>query len=185
MIETLDYVKLFASFPPRLRRFLRDKLLLDQAEQHVLSQTEQRQATYLRLVELAIYGHPRSPYLPLLKNAGCELGDFRALVESHGLEGALRELRAADVYVTFEEFKGRTPICRNGVTIEVAPSDFDNPFARRDFQLTTGGSSGLANAVFQDLEHIRELAFNKMIVLNAHGVCDVPVIQRWLGLSEQ
>ena len=91
------------------------------------------------------------------------MGDLRALVESQGLESALRQLREADVYVTFEEFKGRTPICRKGVTIPVTASDFDNPVARRDFSLSTGGSTGLANAVYQDLGHIRDLAVNDMI----------------------
>ncbi len=36
------------------------------------------------------------------------------------------------MYVTYEEFKGRTPIERPGLTIPTRASDFDNPDARRD-----------------------------------------------------
>jgi len=37
------------------------------------------------MVERNIYGHPKSPYLPLLKHAGCDLGDIVAMVRSMGL----------------------------------------------------------------------------------------------------
>ena len=78
---------------------------------------EHREENFLRLVETTVYGYPRSPYLPLLKMAGCELGDLKALVKQKGLEGALRVLRDQGVYVAFEEFKGRQPIVRNGLLV--------------------------------------------------------------------
>jgi hypothetical protein len=70
----------------------------------------EREINFLRLVERGIFGYGRSPYLPLLKMAGCELEDIRNMVKDRGLEDTLRALREARVYVTFEEFKGRDPI---------------------------------------------------------------------------
>ncbi len=135
-----------------------------------------RAENFLRLVERSVYGVPQSPYLALLKLAGCELGDLRALVNDKGLESALRALRAAGVYVTFEEFKGRKPIVRNGLALAVTQRDFDNPFARRDFTLTTGGSTGLANRAYQDLDHIAALSAFDMVVLAEHKLLDAPTV---------
>ena len=167
---------MFAQFPFALRRFLREPPSLQAAERIVRERMARRTDNFLRLVERSVYGVPRSPYLALLKLAGCELGDLRALVDDKGLEGALRELRAAGVYVGYEEFKGRKPIVRKGLTLPVTPRDFDNPFARHDFSLKTGGSTGLANQVYQDLDHIAALATIDMLVLAEHKLLDAPTV---------
>src|SRR5687768_12785846 len=98
-------LRMYARFASGLPGFLRRQLSLPEAEAIVRRRLEAREANFLRLVERGIYGYPRSPYLPLLKHAGCELGDVRTMVRDKGLEGTLRALRAAGVYVSFEEFK--------------------------------------------------------------------------------
>jgi hypothetical protein len=65
---------------------------------------------------------------------------------------------------------------RNGFTLPVTPRDFDNPFARHDFSLMTGGSTGLANQVYQDLDHIAALATIDMLVLAEHKLLDAPTV---------
>ncbi len=142
---------------------------------------ERREENFLRLAERSIYGHASSPYRALLKLARCEAGDLRALVRQKGLEGSLRTLREAGVYVTFEEFKGRSPIVRHGQTIPTTARDFDNPFARRDFTLQTGGSTGLATSVFQDLDYIAAGAPHQMLMLDAWGLLDTPVVH-WMHM---
>jgi hypothetical protein len=174
--RTAEYLKMFAQFPFALRRFLRERPSLEAAESLVCERMARRTKNFLRLVERSVYGVPASPYLALLKLAGFELGDVRALVQEKGLEGALGELRAASVYVTYEEFKGRRPIVRNGLKLAVTERDFDNPFARHDFTLTTGGSTGLANKVYQDLDHIAALATIDMVVLAEHKLLDAPTV---------
>ena len=116
MNETLDYLATFAQFPFAVRRFLRRPPTVDGARGRVRERLAQREANFLKIIERSVYGWPRSPYLALLKLAGCELGDVRALVGRHGLEAALQTLREAGVYVTVEEFKGRKPIVRGGLT---------------------------------------------------------------------
>jgi hypothetical protein len=172
--DTLDHLKLFARFPFALRRFLRHTPTLDEARRTVRERLERREQNLLDIVERCIYGWPRSPYLALLKRAGCELGDLRALVKQKGLEGALRDLREEGVYVTFEEFKGRAPIVRNGLTIPVDARDFDNPFARRDFETQTGGSTGSAINVGANVDHIADRQLNEMLALHAHGLLGAP-----------
>ena len=178
MRETLDYLDTFVRFPFALRRFLRHTLTMDDARRIVRERMEQREENFLCVVERSIYGNPRSPYLKLLTLAGCELGDLRVLVKNKGLEGALRELRGQGVYITFEEFKGRRPIVRRGKTFAVTADDFDDPFGRRLFNLTTGGSSGAALNVGVDLQHIAASAPHELLRFSAHGLLNMPSM-RW------
>lgn len=172
---------MFARFPFSLRRFLAHRLTLDEAERIVRRGMEQREENFLRLVERGVYGYPRSPYLALLKHAQCELGDLRTLVAQKGLEDALRALREAGVYITFEEFKGRKPIVRRGLTLPVKPSDFDNPHLRRDLTMHTGGSSGAAVNVGINLDFVAARAPHLMVILAAHGLLETPMV-RWDGI---
>jgi hypothetical protein len=181
MNDTLEYLKSFAQFPLALRRFTRQPLTLDEAKGIVCRRMEQREEMFLRLVGRSIYGNARSPYLALLKLVQCEFEDLRILVKHKGLEGALGTLREAGVYVTFEEFKGRKPIVRHGQTIATNGRDFDNPFSRRDFTLQTGGSTGLANSVYQDLDYIAAGAPHQMLMLDAWEALDLPMAH-WMDI---
>ena len=80
MNETLEYLKTFAQLPLALRRFARHTLTLDEAKRIIRQRLELRGERFLRIAERSIYGHPPSPYLALLKMAGCELGDLREMV---------------------------------------------------------------------------------------------------------
>jgi hypothetical protein len=180
MSDTLEYLRMFGRFPFALRRFLRSTLTLEDARRIIRERMEHREQSFLRVVERSVYGSPASPYLRLLRIAGCELGDLRALVKQKGLEGTLRQLRAAGVYVTFEEFKGRKPIVRNGTAIPVKPRDFDNPFARRDFVAQSSGSTGLAQEINQNLDSLGAEAPYHLISLAAYGLLNVPLII-WTG----
>jgi len=179
--ETLEYLKMFARFPLALRRFLRHRLTVHDAIRIVRERMEHREERFLNTLERRIYGYPGSPYLRLLEAAGCELGDVKELVKRRGLEGALQALRDAEVYVTFEEFKGRRPILRSGTEIEVTPRDFDNPSIQRHFLLETGGSTGVAAKVYVDLDQMAARAPSQMLTLAAHGIMGAPTAE-WGGM---
>jgi hypothetical protein len=179
--ETLEYLKTFAQFPLVLPRFARQTLTLDEAKHIVRGRMERREERFLHIVASSIYGHPSSPYLALLKMAGCELGDLQEMVKRKGLEETLRALREAGVYVTFEEFKGRQPIVRNGGEIQVTPWDFDNPFTQRHFAFQTGGSTGVAAKVYVDVDQMAARAPYQLLTLAAHGMVGVPTAE-WGGM---
>lgn len=181
MNENLAYAAMFARFPFALRRFLKQRITLEDARRIVRERLDQREANLVRTVTLAVYGHPASPYLALLKHAGCELGDFRALVTTHGVDAALKQLREAGVYVTFEEFKGRKPIERKGLTLPTQASDFDNPLSRKDLDSQTGGSTGPAVKVAIDLDYIAARASHRLLALSAHDLIGVPTAF-WRGI---
>ena len=94
------------------RDYVRRTLSLDEAKATVRRGKERRAARLIELVTRRVFGCPGSPYLKLFAAAGCELGDFRALVGREGLEGALRALYESGIHVSFEEFKGLSPAVR-------------------------------------------------------------------------
>ena len=107
-----------ARFGRGMRRFLAQPITPAQARSTILARLARRGATFLDILERAVFGYPRSPYGQLFRAAGCELGDVRALVRGDGIEGALARLRDAGVFVGFDEFKGATPAVRGSQTFD-------------------------------------------------------------------
>jgi hypothetical protein len=172
---------MYGRFMAGLPSYLRHPISPEQARAIVQRRLAEREANFLKLLERGVYGHRRSPYRPLLKAAGTELGDIRAMVRTRGLEATLGALREAGVYVTFEEFKGREPIRRGGAVIPLHARDFDNPHLRRAYQAETGGSTGAGTRVDTDLDHLAGEAPYHDLTLEAHGVRGIPTAV-WRGV---
>ncbi len=126
------------------------------------------------MAETLFYGHPTSPYRPLLDLAGCELADFRALVRDRGVDDALRDLRAAGVYFSFEEYKGREPVVRDGKEIPVDEGQFDNPLVTHFYRTSTSGSTGKPSTSSAGLAHLAAQSELRILLLQAHGVLELP-----------
>jgi hypothetical protein len=174
-------LKMYWRFLWGLRRFLRQSISLDDARATIRRQLAEREAAFLCLVERGIFGYSRSPYLPLLKLAGCEMGDLRNMVRARGLEATLGALRDAGVYVTFEEFKGREPMVRGGRVFPVSAKDFDNPYLTRHYQAQTGGSTGAGTRVDIDLDHWSAGLPRYKLVYDAYGILNTPTAI-WRGI---
>jgi hypothetical protein len=173
-MQTVSDLKMYWRFARGLRSFLQNPISLAEARAIVARRMDEREESLLRLIERGIFGYARSPYLPLFKLAGCEMGDVRDRVRTRGLEGTLQELRQAGIYITFEEFKGKTPIVRDGRVIPVTAHDFDNPYLSHYYRAETGGSTGAGTRINIDLDHLAaDTPFN-MLALEAHGVLDAP-----------
>lgn len=180
-MSLLSEIGAYARFSWGLWGYLGHSITLEEARGIVQRRLEEREARFLRLVRRNIYDHPGSPYLPLLKMAQVDLSDLEHMVGAQGLEPTLRALREAGVYVTFEEFKGREPLVRDGREMPVRAQDFDNPYLKYTYSGETGGSTGAGMRVEMDLEHHTELAPSIMLAHAAHGVLHVPTAI-WFGL---
>ena len=176
--DTWSYLSMFARFPGALRKFARNPLTLETAREIVRERMANRGQMFLEVAKRGIYENQKSPYLKLLRHAGCTFGDLQTLVQDKGLEATLATLRDSGVYVLFDELKGRKPIIRKGLTVPVKPRDFDNPNARRDFTVQTGGSTGLPSQVSQDLDYMAAKAPMHMLMLDAYGLLGVPTSHR-------
>jgi hypothetical protein len=164
-----------------LRRFLGEKETLESATARIKRNLARREPQFLALVERAVFANPRSPYLALFRSAGCTLDDVRRLLDSHGLDATLSVLRDAGVYVTFEEFKGRRPIVRDGREYPVDAGDFDSPRPSSWLQVETSGSSGRAIRVTHHLDFLQERIGHYLVLLAAYGILDAPSAL-WRGL---
>lgn len=176
MKKAFANLKAYGRFYLGLRSFLRQKISLTEAENIVRQRVAEREANFLRFMERGVFGNPKSPFRPLLELAGCELGDIRNRVRTNGVEASLRELREAGVYVTFEEFKGRKPMERNGKVFHLQPRDFDNPHLSQHYQGTTGGTTGAGTRIMIDLDHLAANAPLLMLEHHVHGTLNTPVI---------
>jgi hypothetical protein len=100
-----------------------------------------RAADFLDLVGRTVFARPGNPYRALLRHAGCELGDLERLVRGDGLEGVLRALLRQGVYLTIDELKGRRPVVRGSLRLEVRPEACWNPLVTPTLLRYPSGSS--------------------------------------------
>ena len=150
---------MYARFAVAYPAFLRFRITPEEGRAELRKRLAQRSENFLRLVEKGVFGHRGSPYQRLFALAGCQMGDLREAVRSHGLERALLDLRQAGVYVSYEEFKGRAPIVRSGVEIPARPGDFDNPFLKAAYrQDERAAPTGAGTRVMTDLDNLRAKA---------------------------
>lgn len=158
-----------------LPRFLRRPLDLPAAAAAVGAGVRGRKAAFLQVLEQLVFGLDRSPLRRLLVWAGCTPGDLRSLVAAEGIEGTLLRLRAAGVFVTADEFRGRTPLRRAGLELALSPGDFDNPRISGAVAGATSGSTGGSVPVRYDWPFLAAEAAGELLLLASHGRQDAPL----------
>jgi hypothetical protein len=170
---------LYARFALGLPRFLGRRMSAAEARATVADRLAARGENLLRLVRDAVFANPGSPYRPLFRLAGCELGDFERMLAAEGVERTLGALYDAGVRVTFDEFKGRTPIVRRGLELAVSESDFDAPALGAAFAGRSSGTSGRATRTYHDLGHLLDTVPFRLLGAEAHGLLTAP-LALWL-----
>lgn len=158
-----------AQFFARLPFYLARPVRFNQARKSLAQRLAGRNAAFLDKLRWDIFARPESPYLPLLREAGCEYGDIESSVGRDGLEETLRSLFRAGVYLTVDEFKGRNPVRRGSVEMDVGPARLQAPRASYHMPASSGGSRSAGTPVMIDLAFIRTCASNAAVCLDAHG----------------
>ena len=165
-----------------LRWFLRGTITLEESKQVITDRLRHRNQNFLNLVKKGIYGNSRSPYLRLLKVAGCEFGDIELLVQQNGLEATLHKLLAAGVYIGWEEFKGKREVVRGGQHFQVRETDFDNPYLAGYYQGRSSGSRSAGTRTAFDLKKVLEWAYYRLPMLVVGNAPDAPMALWMPGL---
>jgi len=142
----------FGRFVGGLRRFLRHRLDADECRRRIVHNLQEREASFLRLIGQGVFARRDSAYRKLFAHAGVSFEDVCDLVARRGLEQALAILFDAGVYLRLDEFKGRRPIRRGSLVLEVEPHDFDNPLSAKHFASQSGGSRGSGTRIYIDLD---------------------------------
>jgi hypothetical protein len=181
---------LFAGTARRLGPFLRDRLTAERCAEMSSRGLARREESFLGILHRALAHDEANPYSKLLKHAGIALRDVHEAVRRQGLEPTLEMLHDHGVYVSADELKGRAPIRRGSLHIDVGSHDFDNPLARRHIETRTGGSRSTGTRLFIDLDLIeRDAAYvhHQMDMFGLHGRplfvwCSAPPFQS--GMNE-
>lgn len=159
-----------------MRAFLREPITAADAAAIIRHGMERREAALLAKLDRAVFRNPGSPYLALFQNAGCTWEDARDAVEKDGVEGALGRFLKAGIYVSFDEFKGRTPAVRGSRTFFFRDTDFDNPLILAHFESRSGGTRGRPTRIRVDLEHAAQVAPHWALWFAAHDWLERPLI---------
>ena len=165
----LDDLLIGAHLAVRLPGYLYRTIDLEGGSALIRRRIEEREASFLELAQRAIYAQPDSPYRALLEHAGCEPGDLVRLVQHEGVDGALLELLGKGVYLTIDEFKGRRPVQRGSLRLEVDLGLFRNPLSRQHIVSGSGGSRGPRLPVPLDLKNIYDRALHCCLPILARG----------------
>ena len=153
-----------------LPKFFRQRVALEQAEEEVKKLLETRVERFLELVRAQIYQRPGSPYLKLLRHAGCEFSDLQTHVRRHGLEETLVKLAGEGVYLTSDEFKGKTEVVRGGECFRVSPGDFERRKSSAGFAMQSSGTRNKPITTFSPLEWRTLQALGVAIFYSAHDL---------------
>ena len=142
---------------------------------------ESRESMFLNSVRRLVYDVPTSPYLALLKWAGCEYGDLELMVRERGLEPTLEALYQDGVYLSFEEFTTVTEVVRGAHSLRFEFRDLNNPTLAGQLKDRTSGSRSGGRSVSISFEDIGErYAPARYLSLEALDATDmVPII--WLS----
>ena len=81
----LGRVRAFGRFLAGLQAFLNTPISYEQAQATIHERQRARNRSLLAMMRGCVFGNPRSPYLPLLRAAGCEYGDLAAQLAADSL----------------------------------------------------------------------------------------------------
>jgi len=134
-----------------------------------------REDNFLTLVDKSIFGYPRSPYLKLLGPKRIFFRDLKSWVGQHGIEASLRILQNEGIYFTVDEFKGKTPVVRNGIQFVCEESLFDNPFLSHAYEVRSGATRSAGTRIRIDFDYLRQRCLYDALLLNTHGCLNAPI----------
>jgi hypothetical protein len=175
-LSLIEQAALFRRLVGALSGYLREPLDAPTAHARVQNDLASRPDNLLRIISKGALAVPESPYRALLEHAGATVEDVAELVLREGVEGALERLYDAGVYVSLDEFKGRKPIIRGSLRLEVTARDFDNPLTTVHIAAQSGGSRSSGTRLAIDLAHNVRSAIYDLLLFETHGVLDRPYV---------
>ncbi len=151
-------------------RFVRRRVTPALAREEIRRALDARQRTFLDLIRDRVYGRDDSPYLKLLRNAGCDYADLERHVRAHGVEKTLEKLAGEGVYLTSEEFKGKRVVARGRLAFRAAPDDFALSSPSAVFRIQSSGTSNPAVTTQLSFAWLAARSFAVCTFFEAHGL---------------
>jgi hypothetical protein len=160
------------TLPSALRDFFRHRIEPEKVKDELKRGMESRADRFLHLARTEIYDRPSSPYLRLLRFAGCDYSDLAAAVKRDGLEPTLSELARNGVYLTDAEFKGKKDIVRSGGSFRCSLEDFEPVVKPRGFLMHSSGTTGPITLSFNSLPWVAKQSLVTILFCQAHELLD-------------
>lgn len=172
-------MKKYLRFVFGLREYLKNRITpeeaIEQARLTLKERVSRREENFLRLLERGVFGYPKSPYIPLLKNRKIVFEDLTKWIGNDGIEQTLLKLRSEGVYFTVDEFKGKTKVERDGLEFEVEEKSFDNPFVSTAYEVRSGATRSAGTRVRIDFDYLKKRSLYDAFILNMHDALTSPI----------
>lgn len=134
----------------------------------------ERESAFESMVRRHIFGNPASPYLRLMEAARFTEEQVCKMIRTAGVEGSLRQLYEAGVYVTLDEFKGRRPIRRANLEMPVTSASFNVVDSGRYLTSHTGGSRSQGTETPIDVRDLMYEIPPRYLFMQAYGLLHQP-----------
>ena len=162
-----------------LRKFAKARIepeeAIELARRLLKKRIAEREENFLRLAERGIFDYAQSPYRPLLEAKHIGLADLRSWVAQDGLEASLHALQREGIYFTVDEFKGKTPVVRNGQSFVCEEAMFDNPYLKYAYEVRSGATRSAGTRIRIDFDYLHQRSLYDAFLLNLHGCLTAPI----------
>jgi len=175
-LSAIGQMTAYGRFALGLRRFLREPVTPELGRLMIRERLRNRESNFLTLVKRAVYENEASPYLALLRMAGCEYGDLSGMIGADGIDATLRRLYEAGVYLTTEEFKCKQDVVRGSTALRFRQADFNNPFLLKSIATSSSGSRSPRVQTVISLERLHYNALCQAVVSSAHKLQGKPTL---------
>ena len=137
----LNEIRFYSRMAIGISKMLRAPLPADPSG-YLRQQFENRETNFLDTVRRAVFAHSDHPYAEMFRLAQCSYDDLADSVRRQGLEPTLSRLRQEGIYLTHDEWKGKSPILRCGQHIPSHNRSFANPLVTGWMAASSSGSRG-------------------------------------------
>jgi hypothetical protein len=155
-----------ASLCVGLPGYLRQQVDVETARREVAGRLAARPSLLLAAIQRQA-ARP-GPYARLLRHAGLTFGDAERLIAQEGVEGALRAIAQAGVYLSLDELRGRRDVVRGSLRFRCSLRDL-RPGRRAGLVLQSSGTRGHGTEAGVGLASVREQVANLRLALAARG----------------
>ncbi len=170
----LSNLKTYFALSIEFRKFLKETYTSEHCIEIIKKRMEQREENFLEIIKKGIYDNRESPYLKLLEIIDCGFGDIERLVKKIGIEKTLGKLYDSGIYLTYDEFKCRKEVVREGKTFRFKTSDFNNPNCSHHLTTGTGGTTGKSVTAPLDFRYMADTAVYGSFIHDIFDLWEIP-----------
>ena len=153
-----------------LRGYFRERVTEERAREEIKRALGTREERFLEMARTYVYERPDSPYLKLFKMAGCDWSDLRTHILQNGLERTLEQLAREGVYLTSDEFKGKTDVVRGQLSFRVLPGEFQLSNSSPGFVTQSSGTTNQPIRSVRSLDWLAIRTFAACLFYSAHDL---------------